>query len=361
MYESFRRENERYFEAPVLSGACLLVSAEAFYAVGGFCEEYFFNVEDIDLSCRLRWAGGRTVVDRSFAVVHERGHSSSVPEEARILEAVRAMLTFFALHRTRRETAAAGLAMIVGCALRGLIRFAAGRTSYRVRLASACLPQAQRRLHRGCPRPRRLLRRDPSTDVPMSPAAASRRLRTDAYTMLGASVVARGGLLLTQILTARILGIDDFNLFVTASVVGSIIYTISDLGSRRLPSSAPMVTPGSRPVQRGSSGVSDRSRSGLRPCSACWSSPLSSAPLPARSSPAAMAILLTYSIQSLSYFWRTPLLAATQVLRESRIMVAERTLSVIAGILALVVFESLVLMALASSRRRRARAADVSP
>lgn len=133
MYNSFRQATDRYFDAPVLSGACLLVRAEAFFAVGGFCEEYFFNVEDIDLSCRLRWAGGRTAVDRSFEVVHERGHSSRVPEEARILEAVRAMLRFFALHRSRRATAAAGLAMVIGCVLRGLVRFAAGQTSYRVR------------------------------------------------------------------------------------------------------------------------------------------------------------------------------------------------------------------------------------
>jgi N-acetylglucosaminyl-diphospho-decaprenol L-rhamnosyltransferase len=133
MYTSFRRQKDRYFDTPVLSGACLLVRADAFYEVGGFCEAYFFNVEDIDLTCRLRWAGGRIAVDRSLEVVHERGHSSSVPEEARILEAVRAMFTFFALHRTRHETLAAGLAMVVGCVLRGLIRLVAGQSSYRVR------------------------------------------------------------------------------------------------------------------------------------------------------------------------------------------------------------------------------------
>ena len=36
MYEAYRLDTERYFDAPVLSGACLLVRAEAFYALGGF-------------------------------------------------------------------------------------------------------------------------------------------------------------------------------------------------------------------------------------------------------------------------------------------------------------------------------------
>ena len=54
------------------------------------------------------------VVDRSLAVIHERGHSSRVPEEARILEAVRAMLSVLrAVIALRRETAAAGLAMVI--------------------------------------------------------------------------------------------------------------------------------------------------------------------------------------------------------------------------------------------------------
>lgn len=182
----------------------------------------------------------------------------------------------------------------------------------------------------------------------MSSVAHSRRLRIDAYTMLGASVVARGGLLVTQILTVRILGIEEFNLFVTASVVGSIIYTVSDLG---LTQAALVGAHGDAGIAAGATGQFRRLRIVTAAASALLGLLVVVLVVRAPSGEeqaAATAILLTYAIQSLSYFWRTPLLAATQVLRESRIMVAERTLSVAAGIVVLVVFESLVLMALAA-------------
>ena len=46
-------------EVGFLSGACLAVRAAEFRALKGFCEPYFLYQEDLELSLRLRLAGGR--------------------------------------------------------------------------------------------------------------------------------------------------------------------------------------------------------------------------------------------------------------------------------------------------------------
>jgi N-acetylglucosaminyl-diphospho-decaprenol L-rhamnosyltransferase len=55
-----------------VSGACVLVRRSAFDMVGGFDEEYFMYVEDVDLCWRLGQAGWRIGYEPAGRVVHHR-------------------------------------------------------------------------------------------------------------------------------------------------------------------------------------------------------------------------------------------------------------------------------------------------
>ena len=59
-----------------ISGTALLVRRDLFDAIGGFDERYFMYVEDVDLSWRIRTAGGRIAVVPDAEVVHLIGGSS---------------------------------------------------------------------------------------------------------------------------------------------------------------------------------------------------------------------------------------------------------------------------------------------
>jgi GT2 family glycosyltransferase len=58
-------------EVAFLSGACLAVPRLAFERVGGFADAYFLYHEDVDLSLRLRLAGGRLGVEPAAVVDHD--------------------------------------------------------------------------------------------------------------------------------------------------------------------------------------------------------------------------------------------------------------------------------------------------
>lgn len=60
---------------PVVSGACLMMDRESFNHVGGFHEDYFLHVEDIELCRRVRRAGG-TVMFHPHATVMHYGSTS---------------------------------------------------------------------------------------------------------------------------------------------------------------------------------------------------------------------------------------------------------------------------------------------
>lgn len=59
-----------------LSGACMAVDRSALTTVGGFDEEYFMFLEDVDLCFRLKRAGWRSLYVPSAQIVHSGGHST---------------------------------------------------------------------------------------------------------------------------------------------------------------------------------------------------------------------------------------------------------------------------------------------
>jgi GT2 family glycosyltransferase len=66
---------EEVAEVPVVSGACLFLSARDFRALDGFDEGYFLHVEDLDFCFRMRKAGGHVIFLPHVRPVHYRSTS----------------------------------------------------------------------------------------------------------------------------------------------------------------------------------------------------------------------------------------------------------------------------------------------
>jgi len=105
------------------TGACAMVRACAFRAVGGFDEGFFMFMEDLDLCARLRAAGGRLWFTDTVRALHHGGASSrEVPVKARMLvEGERASRRYFRKHHGERATIAIRVMTVLATALRCLV------------------------------------------------------------------------------------------------------------------------------------------------------------------------------------------------------------------------------------------------
>ena len=64
-------------EVSVLSGACLAIPLAHWREIGGFPSEFFMYHEDVDLSVRLRMAGGIVGIEPAAVVAHDYDFSAS--------------------------------------------------------------------------------------------------------------------------------------------------------------------------------------------------------------------------------------------------------------------------------------------
>jgi N-acetylglucosaminyl-diphospho-decaprenol L-rhamnosyltransferase len=72
-------------EVPALSGACLAIPREIWRRLGGFPPEFFMYHEDVDLSVRLRMAGGIVGIEPAAVVAHDYDFGTG-PDKWRWLE-----------------------------------------------------------------------------------------------------------------------------------------------------------------------------------------------------------------------------------------------------------------------------------
>ncbi|MEM6537125.1 MAG: glycosyltransferase family 2 protein [Pseudomonadota bacterium] len=60
---------------PTISGACFLLHADDYQAIGGMDAAYFLHVEDVDFCLRFAKSGGKVLYDPSVVVVHYKSSS----------------------------------------------------------------------------------------------------------------------------------------------------------------------------------------------------------------------------------------------------------------------------------------------
>ena len=82
---------------PVISGACMMLPAATFHAVGGMDEGYFLHVDDIDLCFRLHRAGIPVYFTPHVEAVHHAGSSRSSPVQVE-WHKMRGFLRYFSVH-----------------------------------------------------------------------------------------------------------------------------------------------------------------------------------------------------------------------------------------------------------------------
>ncbi len=116
-----------------ISGACLMVTREAFEQVGRFTLDYFMYTEDVDLCYKLQASGRRNYYLGGASVIHHGGKSSASQETGFVGVVMRASRLLF-LRRYRGGAYAsayrlstAGIAVFRLALLAGVYGFSLGR------------------------------------------------------------------------------------------------------------------------------------------------------------------------------------------------------------------------------------------
>ena len=82
---------------PVISGACMMLPAATFHAVGGMDEGYFLHVDDLDLCFRLHRTGIPVYYTPHVEAVHHAGSSRTNPVQVE-WHKMRGFLRYFRVH-----------------------------------------------------------------------------------------------------------------------------------------------------------------------------------------------------------------------------------------------------------------------
>jgi hypothetical protein len=98
-FPSKRRRLQTPVEVETVLGAFLMVRREAFLAVGGLDEGYFFFMEETDWCLRMRRAGWKVLHVPGARAVHLQGQSTALDLAAARVEFYRSRYRFFSIHR----------------------------------------------------------------------------------------------------------------------------------------------------------------------------------------------------------------------------------------------------------------------
>jgi GT2 family glycosyltransferase len=101
-----------------VTGACVLVDAERFRAVGGFDESFFLYSEETDLLRRLRDAGGTCWFDPAAGAVHLWGGTTRRDPGPAYREQLRSHVRYLDKHHGRTAARRGRLVLLWGCRLR---------------------------------------------------------------------------------------------------------------------------------------------------------------------------------------------------------------------------------------------------
>lgn len=85
-------------EVEALIGAVMLLRREAFDALGGFDEDYFFFLEETDLAVRMRAGGWKVVHEPGARAAHLQGGTAKTYQAAARIEFYRSRYLFFRKH-----------------------------------------------------------------------------------------------------------------------------------------------------------------------------------------------------------------------------------------------------------------------
>ncbi|HEX3839782.1 MAG TPA: glycosyltransferase family 2 protein [Acidimicrobiales bacterium] len=103
-----------------VSGACFLVRRSAFEQVGGFDEQYFMYLEEVDLCWRLGRAGWKVVYAPAAVVTHHQGVSTDRHPYRMIVEHHRSLWRFAGRSTSGWRRALLPL-VVVGIGVRGVL------------------------------------------------------------------------------------------------------------------------------------------------------------------------------------------------------------------------------------------------
>jgi GT2 family glycosyltransferase len=104
-----------------LVGACLLVRREVIEQVGGFDEDYFMYVEEVDWCYRIGQAGWQIYYVPSATIYHYGGQSTALVPAKMYLALRKSRILFALKHRSRLEALLLSLGYGISSALKGRI------------------------------------------------------------------------------------------------------------------------------------------------------------------------------------------------------------------------------------------------